>query len=97
MPHPKGIQWKNLSTKEVAIETSHFIGVLLVFLSWVVTVQLGLVEFFSSYGVYLFKLALRGFFLSDWFLLNMLVILSPNKNDGKLLSLFLKSSVRWLS
>ena len=77
--------------------TSHFIGVLLVFLSWVVTVQLGLVEFFSSYGVYLFKLALRGFFLSDWFLLNMLVILSPNKNDGKLLSLFLKSSVRWLS
>ena len=48
--------------------TSHFIGVLLVFLSWVVTVQLGLVEFFSSYGVYLFKLALRGFFLSDWFL-----------------------------
>ena len=67
------------------------------FLSWVVTVQLGLVEFFSSYGVYLFKLALRGFFLSDWFLLNMLVILSPNKNDGKLLSLFLKSSVRWLS
>ena len=97
MPHPKGIQWKNLSTKEVAIETSHFIGVLLVFLSWIVTVQLGLVEFFSSYGVYLFKLALSFFFLVIGSWLNMLVILSSNKNDDKLLSLFLKSSVRWSS